>query len=84
MNSGCSSNLKSPFAVNPYIVWDIGKQNCSRCDATNAVSHLGPFCLHSSISSKNERKMKKILLTLKRKWTHLNGKDGKVNSSQVR
>ena len=59
MNSGCSSNLKSPCAVNPYIVWDIGRQNSPRCDATNAVSHLGPFCLHSSISSKNKRKMKK-------------------------
>ena len=35
------------------LLWDIGKQNSPRCDA---ASHLGLFCLHREISSKNEIK----------------------------
>ena len=40
-------------------LWDIGKQHSPRCDAAECGAHLGLFCLHREISSKNEIKKNK-------------------------
>ena len=51
---------------NPYKpgirLWDIGNRIAPDVTPQNAASHLGLFCLLTAISSKNEIKMKKILL----------------------
>ena len=43
-------------------------------------SHLGPFCLHREISSKNEKKIKTLLTPL---TPHPIDNDGRIRSSNM-
>ena len=68
------------------LLWDIGKQYSPRCDAAergvpcSAASHLGLFCLHRQISSKNE--IKKIKITPNTPKNE-NDNRGKLHSSNM-